>query len=208
MNCVACGKANIDGGSFCEFCGVNLRSEASPNGGSQIPRAAPTQPMPPSAAEVAQIGRSILNSLSLGDKFVTAGTIAAVLGFFLPWFSSPDISSVLALLGRREAVERISLSGVDLAQLVGAVYFVLLAGISAGLLFYFSRKTTSAKKLLINGFHVMIGSLFGPGLIGALLFIPLIQSVSGAGFLLLGVGFSSIAAGGLISISALAKTMR
>jgi hypothetical protein len=170
----------------------------------------PAQPAPPSAAEVAQMGKSFLNALSMGEKFIGAGVIAAVLGFFLPWVSSPDLGALSGLLGQIGAsdLNHISLSGVDAAKLVGAVYFILLAGIAAGVLLYFSRKATPAQKLLISGFQVMIGSLFGPGFIGTLLFVPMIQSVSGAGFWLLGLGFCSIAAGGLVSIAALAKTVR
>ena len=207
MICPACGKPNADGVSFCEFCGANIRS-GSTSSAPQVAR--PAQPAPPSAAEVAQMGKSFLNSMSLGEKFVGAGTIAAVLGFFLPWVSSPDLGALSGLLGQMGTSElnHISLSGVDVAKFVGAVYFILLAAIAAGVLFYFSRKAATPQKLLMGGFQVMLGSLFGPGYIGALLFVPMIQSVAGAGFWLLGLGFCSIAAGGLISIAALAKEVR
>jgi hypothetical protein len=156
------------------------------------------------------MGKSFLNSLSLGEKFIGAGTIAAVLGFFLPWVSSPDLGALSGLLGQMGASEltHVSLSGFDVAKFVGAVYLILLAGIAAGILFYFSRKAATPQKLLMSGFLVMIGSLLGPGLIVTLLIVPMIQSVAGAGFWLLGLGFSSIAAGGLISIATLGKTAR
>lgn len=206
MNCSACGKPNVDGVSFCEFCGARLSAGST----SSTPQVAKTASTPPSAAEVAQMGKSFLNSLSLGEKFIGAGTVAAVLGFFLPWVSTPDLGPLAGLLGQAGASElnHISLSGVDVAKFVGAAYFILLAAIAAGVLFYFSRKAVNAQKLLISGFQVMIGSLFGPGYIGALLFVPMIQSVAGAGFWLLGLGFCSIAAGGLISIAELAKIVR
>lgn len=210
MNCSACGKANSDGVSFCEFCGADLRHGSTPNGDPVIARTAPAQPAPPSAAEVAQMGKSLLGSLSLGEKFIGGGVIAAVLGFFMPWISSPDLGALSGLLGQMgaSALNHVSLSGVDLAKVVGAVYFILLAAIASGVLFYFSRKAAPAQKLLIGGFQVMIGSLFGPGVIGALFFVPMIQSVAGAGFWLLGLGFCSIAAGGLITITTLAKSTR
>jgi hypothetical protein len=156
------------------------------------------------------MGKSLLGSLSLGEKFVAAGTIAAVVGFFLPWISTPDLGPLAGLLGQAGAAElnHITLSGVDLAKFVGAVYLILLAAIGAGVLFYFSRKSTTPQKLLMSGFLVMIGSLCGPGFIATLLFVPMIQSVSGMGFWLLGLGFCSIAAGGLITIATLGKTAR
>jgi hypothetical protein len=206
MNCVACGKANADSVTFCEFCGARLRSGGASTSEPQVVRTPP----PPSAAEVAQMGKSILSSLTLGEKFVCAGAIAATVGFFLPWFSSPDLGELGSLLGQIGAggLNKVSLSGLDAAKLIGAVYFILLAAIASGVLFYFSRKAASAQKLLIGGFQVMIGSLFGPVVIGALFFVPMIQSVAGAGFWLLGLGFCSIAAGGLITIGALGKAAR
>jgi len=209
MNCSACGKPNLDGVSFCEFCGSSLRSQSIPNGEPALPRPAPIQASTPSAAEVAQMGKSLLGSLSLGEKFIGAGTIAAVLGFFLPWFSAPELGSLGGIFGQLgAAASHVSLSGVDAAKVVGSVYFILLAGIASGVLFYFSRRALFAQKLLITGFQVMIGSLFGPLIIALLLFIPMIQSVAGFGFWLLGLGFCSIAAGGLITIAALAKAAR
>jgi hypothetical protein len=208
MNCLACTRANADGVSFCEFCGENLQPDSIPDGGAAVPRSAPNRP--PSAAEVATMGKSILGSLSLGERFVSAGTVAAVLGFFLPWISTPDLGPLAGLLGQMGAAElnHVSLSGVDLAKFVGAVYFVLLAGIAAGVLFYFSRRAATPQKLLMGGFLVMIGSLCGPAIIAELLFVPMIQSVAGMGLWLLGLGFCSIAAGGLITVATLGKTAR
>jgi len=210
MICPACGQPNSAGVTFCEFCGTDLRPKLMPDGEPVVARPAPAQPTPPSVAQVAQMGKSLLSALTLGEKFVGAGAIAAVLGFFLPWISSPDLGELSGLFGQlgTSALNHVSLSGVDLAKVVGAVYFILLAAIASGVLFYFSRKAVSAQKLLIGGFQVMIGSLFGPGVIGVLFFVPMIQSVSGAGFWLLGLGFCSIAAGGLITIATLAKTTR
>jgi len=210
MNCSACGKANSDGVSFCEFCGTSLRAGSASSSEPVVARSAPAQSAVPSAADVAQMGKSLLGSLSLGEKFVGAGTIAAVLGFFLPWISTPDLGPLAGLFGQMGASElnHISLSGVDVAKIVGAVYLILLAPIAAGVLFYFSRKAATPQKLLMGGFLVMIGSLCGPGIVAELLFVPMIQSVAGAGLWLLGLGFSSIAAGGLITIGALGKTAR
>jgi hypothetical protein len=206
MICPACGNANANGISFCEFCGAGLRTAAIPR---TVP-APPVQPAVPSAADVAQMGKSLLGSLTLGEKFAGAGTIAAVLGFFFPWISSPDLGPLAGLLGQMGGAElnHISLSGVDVAKFVGAVYLILLAAIAAGVLLYFARKAPTPQKLLMAGFLVMIGSLCGPMIIAELLFVPMIQSVAGFGLWLLGLGFSSIAAGGLITIATLGKTAR
>jgi hypothetical protein len=213
MNCSACGKANADGVSFCEYCGANMHAQSATTPVAAAPYvapAAPAQPAAPSASEVAQLGKSFLNSLSLGEKFVGVGVIASVVGFFLPWVSSPDLGDLGALLGPMAQMgsTHVSLSGLDVAKFVGAVYFILLAAIAAGILLYFSKKAATAHKLLMAGFQVLIGSLFGPGFIGALFFIPMIQSVSGAGFWLVGLGYCSIAAGGLITIGTMGKTVR
>jgi len=216
MNCSACGKPNSEDVSFCEFCGADMRTRAIPSN-PPAAWAAPSQPAPPSAAEVAQMGKSVLNSLSLGDKFVAGGAIAAVLGFFLPAISItvPDkagevVGLLLGFLGASGGAEmgRASVSLFDMTKLLGVVYFVLLLAITSGILFYFSRKATSPQKLLISGFQIVIGSLNGPGCIIALLFIPGMGSVAGIGYWLLGLGFCSIATGGLITIATLGKTAR
>ena len=132
MNCSACGKPNLDGVSFCEFCGSSLRSQSIPNGEPALPRPAPIQASTPSAAEVAQMGKSLLGSLSLGEKFIGAGTIAAVLGFFMPWISTQGLDNLPAgIFGQLgAAASHVSISGVDAAKVVGSVYFILLGRVS------------------------------------------------------------------------------
>ncbi len=210
MNCSACGRANTDGVSFCEYCGSNMRAQSATTSGTGAPNGAPSAPAPPSAAQVEQMGKSLLSTFTLGEKFAGAGVIAAVLGFFLPWVSTPDLSTLSPLLSQLGASDltHVSLNGVDLAKFVGAVYLVLVAAVAAGVLCYFSRTAATPHKLLMAGFLVMIGSLCGPGIIVELLFIPLVQSVAGVGLWLLGLGYCSIAAGGLITIGTLGKTAR
>jgi len=210
MNCSACGKANADGVSFCEYCGVYMHAQPATNLGTAAPGGAPAAPAAPSAAQMAQMGHALLGTLSLGEKLVGAGAIAAVIGFFLPWVSSPDLGSLAPLLGQMGGADlaHVSLNGVDLAKFVGAVYFILLLAIAAAVLCYFSSKAPTPKKLLMAGFLVMIGSLCGPVIIVELLFIPLIQSVAGAGLWLLGLGYCAIAAGGLITIGTYSKAAR
>lgn len=214
MICSACGKPNADGVSFCEFCGANLRS-GSVSGAPQAAR--PVQPPPPSAAEVAQMGKSFLNSLSPGEKFIGAGVVAAVLGFFLPYISVsvPDkagevVALLLNFLGQSAGADttHASISLFDITKLLGVVYFVLLLAIGSGVLFYFSKKAATPQKLLIAGFQIVIGSFYGPGTVIAMLFVPGMGSVAGIGYWLLGLGFCSIAVGGLVTISTLGKTAR
>ena len=214
MNCSACGKLNSTGVSFCEFCGADLRSAS----------AIPATPVTPSAADVAQIGKQIgksfLNSLSPGEKFVGAGVIAAVLGFFLPAISVsvPDragqvVAFLLGLLGQSGGADAgrfgtLALSLFDITKLLGVVYVVLLLAIVSGVLLYFSKRSATPQKLVIAGFQVAIGTLYGPGTVLAMLFIPGMGSITGIGYWLLGLGFCSIAAGGLITIATLGKTAR
>ncbi len=209
MICTSCGKPNFDGVLFCEYCGTDMRMKA-PAGGYPVPAAGAGYPAPPSAAQVAQMGKSILGSLTMGEKFVGAGVVAAVLGFFLPWISTPDLGALSGLLGQLGAtgLNHVSLSGVDMAKLIGAVYLILMAPVAAGVLFYFSRTATAPQKLLMGGFQVMIGSLYGPVVIADLLFVPLLQSIAGLGLWLLGLGYCAIAAGGLITIGAVGKAAR
>ena len=206
MNCTACAKLNADDVAFCEFCGFDLRSASI-----ATRPAARVQP-PPTAAEVAQIGRSILSALTLGEKITAAGAIAATLGFFLPFLSAPDLGGLgplSGLLGQGGSeLAHASYSLLDLAKFLGVIYFVLLAAVGSGLLFYFSRKSGYAPKMLINGFQVMIGSIFGPGNIVILLFVPMVQSIAGMGYWLVGLGFCSIAAGGLITIAQSSRVVR
>jgi len=205
MVCSSCGKMNADGVSFCEYCGTNLRPATA-----VAPAAAFTEPVAPTAADVAKLSKSLLNSLSLGDKFTGVGALAAMLGFFLPWVSTPDLGALTPLLGELGAsgLAHVSLNGVDLAKFIGAVYFYLLAPVAAGILCYYSMRSPAPRRLLMAGFLVLIGSICGPGVMLSLIFVPMIQSVAGAGFWLIGLGYCAIATGGLITIGEVGKTAR
>lgn len=156
------------------------------------------------------MSKSILRSFSLGEKFAILGTIAAIVGFFMPWFSTPDLGALPSVLGKMAGSEpvHISLTGLDLTKYLGSIYFVLLAAVAAGVLLFFFRKVAGPGKLLIAGFLVLIGSMYGPGNVAALLCVPVIQSVAGLGYWLLTLGYCAIAAGGLISIGTIGKTAR
>lgn len=209
MLCSSCGRDNAAAVSFCEFCGVDLR-RAVPAGAPATVASAPDTAA--AAAVIAQAGKTLVKSLTLGEKFSAVGAAAAILGFFFPFVSSPNLGSLSDLVGGMSgaaaALAHASFSLLDFSKLLGAVYFILLAAITSGVLFWVSRQAPSSRKLLISGFQVMIGSLLGPVCMVALFFVPLIQSVAGMGYWLTGLGFCAIAAGGLITIAELAKSSR
>lgn len=70
MNCFACNKANAACVSFSEFFGASLRSAPASTSVALVSRTALSQPAPPFAADVAQMAKSFLGSLSLDEKFV------------------------------------------------------------------------------------------------------------------------------------------
>lgn len=212
MNCLACGNASSDGSLFCEFCGA-AHGPISPvaiAGPSMAAATVVQPPHPPTAAAIAELGGMLIKSLSLGEKLAGAGSLAATIGFFLPLMSAPDLRSlgnVSTLLGA-SGMGTASYSGLDLAKLWGGFYLVLAAAISSGVLFFISGKATFSKKLMTSGFQVLIGALYGPGLLFGLLFVPFAQSVAGSGIWFIALGFCSIAAGGLVTIGQLGGMLR
>ncbi len=217
MNCAGCGNALSEGSVFCEFCGADLRSSplmaspavAVPTAASPaMVRTAVLQPTnAPSAAAIAQLGGMLIKSLSLGEKFAGAGALAGALGFFLPWASGPDLRSLgnLSTLVGGASMGTTIYSGFDVAKIWGGVYLLLAAAVASGILFFVSGKAAFSRKLTIGGFQVMIGSLVGPAVVFLLLFVPFMQTVAGLGLWLTGLGFCSIAAGGLVTIGQLGR---
>ena len=210
MNCSACGNALSDGSLFCEFCGAQLRSSVS----TAAPAVVGTAVSPPSsqasAAAIAELSGMLIKSLSLGEKLAALGSLAAVLGFFLPWASGPNLGSLgnLSTLVGQTGVATTTYSGFDAAKIWGGIYLILAAAVTSGVLFFAAGKGVFSKKLMVSGFQVMIGSLVGPAIVFTLLFIPFIQSVAGLGLWLTGLGFCSIAAGGLVTIGQLGRMVR
>ena len=138
-----------------------------PSRAPAAPVTVPASPAPPTAAQVAQMGKSIIGAMSLGEKFAIGGVVAAVLGFFLPFVSTPDLGGLSGLIpslgsGGGESGHA-SLSLFDATKFLGAIYVLLFAAVAAGVLVYLMRKAPNAKRVLMSGFLVMIGSLFGPG---------------------------------------------
>jgi hypothetical protein len=160
----------------------------------------------------------LIKSLSLGEKFSAAGALAAAVGFFLPWYSTADLASMMnklmstasaaSPLGISPSIGSTSFSGLDVAKLWGAVYLILGMAIASGVLFFISSKATPSKRITISGFQVVIGSLFGPLILFQLLFVPFMQSITGMGLWLIGLGFCSVASGALITLHQLSKNMR
>jgi hypothetical protein len=209
MNCSACGNVLPDGSVFCEICGVELRPVSFATSPGVVRTTAAPPSSSPSAAAIAELGGMLIKSMSLGEKLAGVGSLAATLGFFLPWLSGPNLRSLgnlSALAGG--GMGTTSYSGFDVTKIWGGVFLILAAAIASGVLFFISGKAPFSRKLNISAFQVMIGSIIGPAIIVALLFIPFMQSVAGLGLWLLGLGFCSITAGGLVTISQLGKIVR
>jgi hypothetical protein len=130
---------------------------------------------------------ALIAAMSLGEKISGAGAVAAVVSFFMPWFSQT------------------SLSGLDFGKSIGAVYLILLNAIAAATLCYLSSKAPASRKLLFAGYLVLIGAICGPANLLALIFVPQVQTGSGIGFWLLSLGFCAVAEGGLMTIRNFSK---
>lgn len=191
MICTACGKVNIDSAAFCEQCGTRMNAQPAAIPGTAAPGPAPAAFTPPAAPQVAPMASALIASMSMGEKISGGGAIAAAISFFLPWLSA-------AVLG-------MSASGLDLGKTDGATYFILLLAIAAGALCYLSSKAAASRKLMIAGYLVLIGALCGPALLLSLVFVSQLSSVAGIGLWLLALGYTAIAAGGLMTIRDFSK---
>jgi hypothetical protein len=134
---------------------------------------------------------ALIASMSMGEKISGAGAVAAVVSFFLPWISS-------AALGT-------SSSGLDLSKTDGSAYLIPLLAIGAAALCYLSSKAPASRKLLLAGYLVLIGALCGPAILLSLILVSQLQSVAGFGLWLLALGYTAIAAGGLMTIREFSK---
>jgi hypothetical protein len=204
MICTACGKTNIDSAVFCEQCGTNLRAQPAAGPGIAVPPSTLPAPFPPPAATVpvsttpfAQSGEALIASLSLGEKISGAGAIAAIIGFFLPWISyaTPGVA----------ATAQTSFSGLDLGKTIGAVYLILLNAALAAVVCYLSSKAAPPRKLIFAGWLAFIGALCGPANLMALIFVSKLSAIAGAGLWIFSLGYTAIAAGGLMSIRDFSK---
>jgi hypothetical protein len=199
MICSACGKETTEGAAFCEHCGIRMQGQPAAPAPPMAAWPAPPAPVVTPPAPVAPPGGSLVASMSMGEKTSGAGACAAVVGFFMPWIS-------VATEGAQGATQT-SASGMDLAKSVGAVYLILLIALAAGALCYFSSKAEPAKKLMYAGYLVLLGALCGPANLLALLFVSKVQAVAGFGLWLFSLGYTAIAAGGLITIQGFSKRM-
>src|SRR5579863_4278010 len=201
MNCPACGKTNPDGAMFCEQCGTSLRPQPASPGVA----APPPPPPPPSAAvagvttaQIAQQGQALLAAMSLGEKISGAGAIVAIIAFFLPW-----VSIAIPILMTADTAT--SVSGLDLGKTIGAVYFIPLLAAVAAALCYLSSKAAPPRKLLFAGYLVFIGALCGPANLLALIFVSEVHAMASFGLWLFSLGYTAIAAGGLLTIQGFSK---
>lgn len=216
MFCSSCGKDNPAAGPSCNFCGASMVA-ATPGGGTAaIPSAA--KPAAAAATDAGKKAVSFVSALNLADKFALAGPVIAFIGFFLPFVTMPDLGALAGISAADLAAAAAatgqaapdlrppSLSLFGLAKYSGSVYFILLAVLVSGALFYLSLKAPRGRKLLISGFQVMIGSMIGPGTLLALIFASIVRSMAGFGFWVVSLGFCCIVIGGLMTIARFAKS--
>ncbi|HEX4309458.1 MAG TPA: zinc ribbon domain-containing protein [Acidobacteriaceae bacterium] len=212
MYCPACGKENAASVSFCTFCGFPLAS-AVPAGAPATAVLIPSAPAGPSAAANAgKMATSFLASLSLAEKIIGGGAVIAVIGFFLPFIAIPGLGDLAAMAipdpTGGNPMPSSSLSLLGLTKFAGAVYFILLGALASAGLLYLSRTAAYARKMLLSGIQVMIGSMVGPGTLLALLFASSVRSVAGVGFWVVSLGYCCIVAGGMMTIAQLSKAER
>ncbi len=199
MICTACGKANADSAAFCEQCGTRMQAQPAINPGTATPGQAPAAPFnyptppaaPPPGASPVQIGESLIASMSLGEKIASAGAVAALLGYFMPWISI--------------AGSPITYSGFALTESTGALALVVSTAVASAVVCYLSIKATASKKLLYASYLTYFGALCGPTFLMALIFVPKVQSMAGIGAWLCALGFTAVAKGGLITIKSFSK---
>ena len=137
MICTACGKANTDSSAFCEQCGTRMQAQpaATPAAAFPVSAAPATAPATPFAAS--QLlrradGRVADRHMSLGEKIASAGAVAAILGYFMPWISI--------------AGSPITYSGLALTESTGALALVVSTALASAIVCYLSIKATASKK--------------------------------------------------------------
>ena len=103
------------------------------------------------------------------------------------------------------ATAQTSFSGLDLGKTIGAVYLILLNAALAAVVCYLSSKAAPPRKLIFAGWLAFIGALCGPANLMALIFVSKLSAIAGAGLWIFSLGYTAIAAGGLMSIRDFSK---
>ncbi|MGB0083418.1 MAG: hypothetical protein WBP90_18005 [Terracidiphilus sp.] len=158
---------------------------------SAAPATAPATPFAVPAPSAAQMGESLIANMSLGEKIASAGAVAAILGYFMPWISI--------------AGSPITYSGLALTESTGALALVVSTALASAVVCYLSIKATASKKLLYASYLTYFGALCGPAYLVALIFVPKVQSVAGIGAWMCALGFTAVAKGGLMTIKSFSK---
>jgi hypothetical protein len=209
MFCPACGKENTATVAFCTYCGVPLQQQAA---ATAAPIQASTSTAAAKAANAQKMATSFLAALTLPEKIIGAGAVVALIGFFLPFIAIPGLGDIAAMAmpdpTGGSGIPSSSLSLMGLGKFAGAVYFILLGALASAGLVYLARTANYARKMLLNGIQVMIGSMVGPGTLLALIFASSVRSVASIGFWVVSLGYCAIVAGGLMTIVQLSKVER
>lgn len=166
MQCPKCGSSVEQGSAFCTNCGAKLVSEVkresppSPRQEAPVRQEARTtkevsakevsalkEASTKQAQKVVKNIKSLIKTLSLGEKIIAIGAILGFISFFLPWVSNPEKTSE-------------SLIGKDFGIFFWLLPFLML--LSLGLL-YFSRGASARTKLKFSFYQVVIGTMFATG---------------------------------------------
>jgi hypothetical protein len=211
MFCPACGKENPDATAFCMSCGTQLAAPTGAMATATGPAVTASPAAAPSAsANAGAMAVSFLSALSLPEKIAGAGALVAIIGFFLPFIAIPGLGDLAALAMQQDptsaaSIPSSSLSLLGLGKFAGAVYFILIGALASAGVLWLARNAPYPRRMLLNGVQIMIGSMIGPGALLALLFASTVRSVAGVGFWVVGLGYSAIAVGGLMTIAQLSK---
>lgn len=176
MFCGSCGKEITDGSEFCSHCGVG-QGEGAP-----IPASA-------TAGMIARAASAEFKGFHIGERFILIGAAVATIGFFLPWAD---------VVGQK-------VNGLGMVKLWGGVLLLLALPLASILLLYRGKAANIGQKMVLAGVQILIGAMFGPQLVVAMLLVPMANSALASGAWGIGLGYLAILVGGFLVLQDLAK---
>ena len=235
MYCTACGKKIPDAIAFCTFCGARQPQAAAvpPRAPAPVPPPARPRAHAPGAAPRAAApgaAASLISALTLPELLVIAGSLLAIVGFFLPaWSLTTFITAQVPTplydpgntwasgapnLGSPAPHSQQTLSSsttstpslLSLTHSSAALFLLPVLALAAVALVLLSRHAARAQKILASALELAIGSMLGPASLLALLFFPSVRDTAAAGFWVLSLGFCAIAAGGFLGVMGSSKS--
>ena len=179
MFCGSCGKEIPDGSEYCSHCGLSQTEGAKPA-------------VSPTAGLIAKAARAEFAGFQLGERFILIGAAAAAIGFFLPWAE---------MMGQK-------VNGLGMVKVWGGVLLLLLLPIASVLLLYRGKAAPTSQRMVLAGVQILIGAMFGPQLVVAMLLVPMANSLLASGAWLLGFGYLAVLIGGFLVLQGLGKTLK